>query len=90
MSWLSRSDLRQEAGQEFTARYRTVFETLIEDFCTIEMIFDANGKAMDYRFLEINPAFEGQTGLQNTQGKLMLELAPNHEAHWFELYVRSP
>ena len=75
-----------EAAQESEARYRTLFETLIEGFCTIEMIFDASGKPVDYRFLEINPAFEKQTGLHNAQGKLMRDLAPNHEAHWFELY----
>ncbi len=67
-------------------RYRTLFETLIEGFCTIEMIFDANGKPVDYRFLEINPAFENQTGLHDAQGKLMRDLAPNHETHWFEIY----
>jgi PAS domain S-box-containing protein len=68
------------------ARYRTLFDTLIEGFCTIEMIFDADGKPVDYRFLEINPAFEKQTGLHNAQGRLMRDLAPNHEAHWFEIY----
>jgi PAS domain S-box-containing protein len=76
----------QKDGHESEARYRTLFETLIEGFCTIEMIFDASGKPVDYRFLEINPAFEKQTGLRNAQGKLMRDLAPNHEAHWFELY----
>ena len=73
-------------ARESEARYRTLFETLIEGFCTIEMIFDASGKPVDYRFLEINPAFEKQTGLRNAEGKLMRDLAPNHEAHWFEIY----
>jgi PAS domain S-box-containing protein len=68
------------------ARYRTLFDTLIEGFCTIEMIFDAGGKPVDYRFLEINPAFEKQTGLHNVQGRLMRDIAPEHEAHWFEIY----
>jgi PAS domain S-box-containing protein len=76
----------QDTGNGSEARYRTLFETLIEGFCTVEMIFDANGQPMDYRFLEINPAFEKQTGLRDAQGKSMRELAPNHEAHWFELY----
>ena len=75
-----------ESRHDSEARYKTLFETLIEGFCTIELIFDANGKPVDYRFLEINPAFEKQTGLKNAQGKLMRDLAPNHEAHWFELY----
>jgi PAS domain S-box-containing protein len=72
--------------QESEAKYRTLFETLIEGFCTIEMIFDASGNPVDYRFLEINPAFETQTGLHNAQGRLMRDLAPDHEAHWFEIY----
>jgi len=67
-------------------RYRTLFDTLIEGFCTIEVIFDAGGKSVDYRFLEINPAFEKQTGLHNAQGKLVRDLIPNLEAHWFEIY----
>jgi PAS domain S-box-containing protein len=76
----------EEAVRLSETRYHTLFDTLIEGFCTIEMIFDADGKAVDYRFLEINPAFEKQTGLHNAQGKLMRDLAPNHEAHWFEIY----
>jgi len=69
-------------------RYRQLFDTLIEGFCTIEVLFDAQGKAVDYRFLEINPAFERQTGLHDAEGKRMRELAPNHEEHWFEIYGR--
>ncbi len=41
---------------------------------------------MDYRFLEINSAFERQTGLHNAEGKLMRTIAPAHEEHWFTTY----
>lgn len=67
-------------------RYRTLFESIDEGFCVIEMIFDENNKAYDYRFLEINPAFEKQTGLQDAEGKTMRQLVPNMEAHWYEIY----
>ena len=67
-------------------RYRTLFNTLIEGFCIIEMVFDGHGKAVDYRFMEVNPAFEKLTGLYDAQGKLMRELAADHEEHWFEIY----
>jgi PAS domain S-box-containing protein len=50
------------------------------------VIFDADDKPIDYRFLEINPAFEGQTGLIDAEGKLMRDLAPDHEEYWFEIY----
>jgi PAS domain S-box-containing protein len=76
----------EEALRESEERYRTLFNTLIEGFCIIEVIFDAESRPIDYRFLEINEAFEGQTGLKNARGRLMRELAPEHEAHWFEIY----
>ncbi len=73
------------ARKQAEERYRMLFDTLLEGFCIIEVIFDGDVPA-DYRFLEINPAFEKQTGLQNAQGRLMRELAPDNEAHWFETY----
>jgi PAS domain S-box-containing protein len=67
-------------------QYRNLFETLNEGFCTIEVIFDDKNKPIDYRFIEVNPVFEKQTGLQNVHGRLMRELAPDHEEEWFEIY----
>ena len=74
-------DLRQSEE-----RYRTLFETLLEGFCIVEMVFDEENKPVDYRFLETNPAFEKQTGLHEARGRLMRDLAPDNETHWFELY----
>src|SRR5208337_2823160 len=76
----------EEALRESEEKYHTLFNSLIEGFCIIEMVFDDEGRPADYRFLEINPEFEKHTGLQNAEGKLMRELAPDHEAHWFEIY----
>ena len=82
------SELKQaeESFRESEMKYHTLFNSLIEGFCIIEMVFDAEGRPVDYRFLEINPVFEKQTGLHNAEGKLMREFAPDHEAHWFEIY----
>jgi PAS domain S-box-containing protein len=66
--------------------YRNLFNSMDEGFCIIEVIFDAEGKAIDYRFLEVNSAFERQTGLHEAVGKRMRDLAPSHEEHWFETY----
>ncbi len=76
----------EEALRQSDERYRTLFTTMIEGFCIIEMIFDHGDRPVDYRFLETNPAFEQQTGLHDAKGKLMRDLAPDHEAHWFEIY----
>ena len=67
-------------------RYKTLFDSIDEGFCIVEMIFNASSKPVDYRFLEINASFEKQTGLREAEGKLMRSLAPNHEEYWFQVY----
>ena len=78
---------RQRLLSESEARYRFLFNTMDEGFCVIEMIFDGDGVVADYRFIEVNSAFEKQSGLRNAAGKRMRELAPDHEQHWFETYA---
>lgn len=73
------------------AKYRSLIESLDLGFCIIEVLFApgegaAPGKALDYRFLEVNPAFIAQTGLADAVGHTIRELAPTLEAHWFERY----
>src|SRR6266436_630908 len=77
-----------EALRESEKKYRTLFDSIDEGFCTIEVLFDENDRPIDYRFLEVNPSFEKQTGIQNARGRRMREIAPQHEEHWFEIYGR--
>jgi two-component system CheB/CheR fusion protein len=77
---------KEEALRQSEVQYHTLFDTLIEGFCTIEMIFDADGKPVDYRFLEVNPAFEQLTGLHDVQGRTMRELVPENEDYWYAMY----
>ncbi len=67
-------------------RYRTLFEAIDVGFCIIDMKFDADGRAIDYRLAEINPAFERQTGLHDAAGKWVSEAAPGLERYWFDIY----
>ncbi|WP_416674465.1 PAS domain S-box protein [Egbenema bharatensis] len=76
----------EEALRRSETRYRTLFESMNEGFCVVEMLFDQHNCPYDYRFLEINPAFEHQTGLYRAEGKTARQLLPNLEQHWFELY----
>jgi PAS domain S-box-containing protein len=75
--------LRLQRSEE---HYRTLFNSIDQGFCVLEMIFDEDGKAVDYRLLETNPAFEQQTGIVDAQGRRVREFAPALEDHWFELY----
>jgi PAS domain S-box-containing protein len=76
------------ALHESETRFRTLFESMDEGYCVVEIIFDKKNNPTDYRFLEINPAFEKQTGIENARGRLMREVARDHEQHWFDLYGR--
>lgn len=68
------------------ARYRSLFNSMDEGFCVIELEFDAHEKPVDWHFLEVNPSFEAHSGLSDAQGKRVRELIPNHDDHWFETY----
>jgi PAS domain S-box-containing protein len=69
-------------------RYRSLFNSIDAGFCVIELRFGADGKAEDYRFLEVNDSFEQYTGIANAAGRWMREIAPDHEQHWFDIYGR--
>ncbi|EKU83671.1 hybrid sensor histidine kinase/response regulator [Massilia timonae] len=78
----------QEQLRASEERYRTLFESVDQGFCIFEMIFDAAGKAVDYRFLEMNPMFERHTGLVDAAGRTARELLPGLDDFWFETYGR--
>lgn len=77
------SRLREDA-----AHYRLLFDSIDEGFCIVEVLLDAQGTPTDYRFLEVNPAFERHTGLRDVTGKCMRDIEPRHEEHWFKIYGR--
>ncbi|MFE8605753.1 hybrid sensor histidine kinase/response regulator [Archangium violaceum] len=67
-------------------RYRTLFESIDEGFCLVQMIFDEHDQPIDYRFLETNAAFALQTGLENPVGRTARELVPELDEFWFRRY----
>ncbi|WP_420126140.1 PAS domain-containing sensor histidine kinase [Longimicrobium sp.] len=77
------------ALRQSDARYRTLFDSIDEGFCVVEMIFDARGQPADYRFVEANPAFVKHTGLPpDAVGRRAREMLPGLEEHWFQAYGR--
>lgn len=69
-------------------KYRSLFENMTVGFALHEMIFDDSGNPLDYRFLEINPAFEKLTGLNASiiVGKSVKEVISNIEQYWIDFY----
>ena len=87
---VTRRKRAEQALAESEIRYRNLFESMDEGYCIIEMIFDPPGseRAVDYRFLEVNPAFEAQSGMHDVTGRRMLEFVPTIEEHWLTNYGR--
>lgn len=85
VTWRKEAELALRESEE---RYRTLFDTMTEGLSFDEIICDENGKPCDLRYLELNPAFERQTGLKaaDTVGRTCLELFPEAEPSWFEVY----
>ncbi len=80
----------EEALRQSEERYRHLFNSMTEGFSLHEILCDAEGKPYDYRYLEVNPAFEKLTGLKRESllGQTALEVLPGLEPFWIETYGR--
>lgn len=69
-------------------KYRLLFENMTAGFALHEMIYDETGKAVDYRYLEANPAFEKLTGIpiNGLIGQTVRSIIPNIEEYWINIY----
>ncbi|MHC9542447.1 MAG: PAS domain S-box protein [Vulcanimicrobiota bacterium] len=78
----------ENALRESEERYHSLFSTMLEGFAFHRIICDDDGRPVDYRFLEVNPAFEALTGLkaQDLIGRTVLEALPGTEPEWIERY----
>ncbi|MDX2007999.1 MAG: PAS domain S-box protein [Meiothermus sp.] len=76
----------EDALRDSEERYRTLFESIDQGFCVMDMIYQ-DGRAVDYRFVEVNPTFAEQTGLEGAQGRTALEMVPGLERDWVERYA---
>ena len=80
----------QERLNEQHSKYQLLFENMTAGFALHKIICDAEGKPVDYRFLEVNPAFERITGLlaKNLVHHTVKEILPGTEHYWLEEFGR--
>jgi PAS domain S-box-containing protein len=62
---------------------------MAEGLAVHELIRDEQGRAVDYRFLQVNPAFERLTGLRaaDTVDRTVREVIPDIEQSWIDRYA---
>ncbi len=80
----SRADVALKESEE---RFRSLFNSIDAGFCLIELAFEGD-RAVDYRFIETNAAFERETGLHDVVGKWMRALVPDLEERWYAIYAQ--
>ena len=80
---------RHEAAlSESEKRYKSLFNSMTEGFALHEIICDDQGKPCDYRFFDVNPAFEQMTGLKRSKvvGRTHNEVLPGDDPRWVSEY----
>lgn len=82
---MSQLQIAETALRKSEERFRAIIETIGSAFAIIEVKFDADDRPIDYRFLEANPAFELQAGV-DLKGRWVTEYAPELEHFWFDTY----
>ncbi|MHB8846295.1 MAG: PAS domain-containing protein [Nitrospirota bacterium] len=71
--------LAEEGLKEREQKYRTLIDRMIDGFALHEIVLDASGLPRDYRFLEVNRAFERLTGLRGADiiGQCVTQVLPD-------------
>lgn len=91
-TWAAMERARAEAAlRESEERYRTLFAAIDEGFVLCRLLRDGNGAASDYRILDVNPAYERQTGTKaiDAVGRLRAEFDPIHNDRTLALCARA-
>jgi PAS domain S-box-containing protein len=83
-----RKQIFEDALKISESKYRSLFNNMFDGFALHEIICDEKGVPVDYRFIDVNKAFETLTGLKGEDiiGKTVLEILPNTEKYWIETY----
>ena len=78
----------QKELRDNTKQLEMLFDNMNEAFGLHEIILDKDGKPVDYRYIDINPAFEKLTGLKKTEviGKCVKQILPKIEKYWIDIY----
>ena len=80
-----------EKLRESERQYSELFNSMNEMFQVLELIYDDNGKAVDYYYRNVNPAFEQLTGKTREQliDKKVKDIFGIVEDYWLEVYDKA-
>jgi|GEM_PF-3350729 len=75
--------------RESEDKFRSLYASMREGVCLHEIIYNKTGKAIDYRVLDVNPAYEGLTGIRKAKaiGKRASRLYGTQKPPYLKLYT---
>ncbi len=84
---IEKSNRVETAMVDSERKYRLLFENMTSGFALHEMVYD-NGNPVDYRYIDVNPAFEKLTGAKKSDliGHTVKEIMPHTEQYWIDTY----
>jgi two-component system, chemotaxis family, CheB/CheR fusion protein len=79
-------DRFEEKLRKSEQRFSQLFNSMNEMFQTLELIYDEKGQAVDFRYLEVNPATEKMVNKSRDEmiGKSAKELFGVVEDYWIQ------
>jgi PAS domain S-box-containing protein len=84
--WVYRLRREVEARRVSESRLALLYTNMPLGFALHEVIYSAEGKVVDYRYLQVNPAFEKLTGIprERWMGRTVREVLSVTEDYWIE------
>ncbi len=78
----------EEALVKAEAHYHALFDNIDEGFQLLEVMRDEKGEPCDFRYIELNNAYETQTGrkVSDVLGKTTSEVYPGSEKYWLDVF----
>ena len=82
------SIVRARELAESAENNRLLLRNMTEGLALHEVVLDESGTPCDYRYVDVNPAYEAATGLkaEDIIGRTLLEVLPGVESSWLERY----
>ncbi len=83
--------LANQYKRESETRFHALFSAMSEGVALHQLVYDANGKPADYTVIDVNPAFERQTGIQRASvlGRLASQAYGLAEAPFLDIYSKT-
>ena len=90
---MQNTELKQELAlykdnNKSEEKYRFLYNSIDEGFAIVDVIFDKENKPYDFRYVELNPAYEKLTGIKGKDviGKTAKELKLDFEDYRYETF----